>query len=285
MWIFLIIHLLTKNVALFAYENDGAVEGAPIVNENEEDEEVNVVGYATLGQFPFFATLFLDGYFRCGGCIISTNYILTAGHCIFNFTASQIQAVIGIVEIKPNSTGFLHNATKLILHPNYNNETLAFDIGLIEVGDPMKLNTSNVDSIQLTDKVGNYLSNITATVVGYALNITAQDENDKLKYGHMSMYTEDECNAAISPDIFNHSICAANYLAKVSICSGDSGGPLIIDHKLFGIVSSYYTCGTNIPAVFTRVNSFRSWIINNSQMKPPARGSHWKLVNGTLTVD
>ncbi|KAM7344135.1 trypsin-3-like [Cochliomyia hominivorax] len=280
MWIFLLIRLLTQNIILFADETQ------KIDNDNRDDAEINVVGYATLGEFPFFATLFLNGYFRCGGCIISKDYILTASHCISNLKASQIQAVVGIVAINPNSTGILHNVTKLIIHPDFDNETLAFDIGLIQVEKSIKLNTSYVDSIQLTNMEGNYPTNTTATVVGYGLNINTENEYGlKLKYGHMSMYTEDECNAAISPEIFNHSICATNYLAKVSICSGDSGGPLIIDHKLFGIISSYYTCGTNIPAVFTRVNSLRSWIMQNSQMQPlHARGSHWSLINGTLTV-
>jgi secreted trypsin-like serine protease len=37
---------------------------------------------ATAGQFPWQAGLYLDGSGFCGGSLISSNVVLTAGHCV-----------------------------------------------------------------------------------------------------------------------------------------------------------------------------------------------------------
>ena len=55
---------------------------------------------------------------------------------------------------------------------------------------------------------------------------------------------------------------------KNSLCSGDSGGPLIIPKSdtddtavLIGIVSFGYRCGlSDAPGVYTRVTEYISWI-------------------------
>lgn len=62
-------------------------------------------------------------------------------------------------------------------------------------------------------------------------------------------------------------ICAMNPNDNSDACQGDSGGPLFIAEvngvsTIVGIISFGISCGTQIPAVYTRVASYTNWIEN-----------------------
>ena len=56
-------------------------------------------------------------------------------------------------------------------------------------------------------------------------------------------------------------------LPRVSVCSGDSGGPLTVNengvHVVVGVVSANWDCSGNNPALFSRVTTFLPWIREN----------------------
>lgn len=61
-------------------------------------------------------------------------------------------------------------------------------------------------------------------------------------------------------------MCAEGF--RTDVCKGDSGGPLMYDDNVTyqaGIVSfGKGNCGTNeAPSVYTRVDGFLDWILNN----------------------
>lgn len=59
-------------------------------------------------------------------------------------------------------------------------------------------------------------------------------------------------------------ICAGSWTGGVDSCSGDSGGPLICDDVLVGIVSFGQSCAKpNFPGVYTDVNFHRDWIMEH----------------------
>ena len=56
-------------------------------------------------------------------------------------------------------------------------------------------------------------------------------------------------------------VCAGDKSGQPKSCYGDSGSPLVLDGKLYGIVSFGFGCGTpNTPSVFTYVPLYRCWI-------------------------
>lgn len=67
-------------------------------------------------------------------------------------------------------------------------------------------------------------------------------------------------------NITNKQYCAYDPDAKNDSCKGDSGGPLqiFVDNShvstVVGIVSFGISCGTALPAVYTRVASYLDWI-------------------------
>lgn len=60
---------------------------------------------------------------------------------------------------------------------------------------------------------------------------------------------------------------------EVDTCSGDSGGPLICNLKLVGLVSYGYGCAAGVPGVYTDVWHYRNWIKENNSRR------HDSLIN------
>lgn len=57
-------------------------------------------------------------------------------------------------------------------------------------------------------------------------------------------------------------LCTGPLTGGLSTCSGDSGGPLIQNGEVIGIVSwGFIPCGTtNAPSVFVTVADYEGWI-------------------------
>lgn len=60
--------------------------------------------------------------------------------------------------------------------------------------------------------------------------------------------------------------CAADPNGMSDTCQGDSGGPLQIlrsdlnSSTVVGVVSTGFSCGNNLPGIYTRVAHFIDWI-------------------------
>lgn len=90
---------------------------------------------AQRGQFPYFVSL-VDGtnqYHFCGGSIISHWHILTAAHCLNEFSVNEIWAVLGATEFDKRITVTLID--QMVIHPDYNAEYFLNDIAVLKVSD------------------------------------------------------------------------------------------------------------------------------------------------------
>lgn len=106
----------------------------------DELDSTRIVGgqFAVPNQFPFMAVvhrLVGNGMTsQCGGTIISSRWVLTAGHCVAH-GPSQFLVVFGICNKTGidystyNGPGVAMLTNKAILHPNY--QTTLNDIGLL----------------------------------------------------------------------------------------------------------------------------------------------------------
>lgn len=125
---------------------------------------------ALKGQFPYFVSLIdRNGSFHiCGGSIISHWHILTAAHCLLDYSTrpQQILVISGVTEFDRDiSRNFVQ---KLILHPFYNETYFQNDLGLLKVMD--KIVYSDLVQPISIDRydVANYGS-IEATACGFGV--------------------------------------------------------------------------------------------------------------------
>jgi secreted trypsin-like serine protease len=147
---------------------------------------------AALGQFPWQAAVHFSGQgfiWFCGGSIISEEWILTAGHCVYeaeNATAST--GLVGLYE----HIGVMSKISDFVLHPGYNADTLENDIGLIKLKEPLKFD-ENQAAIALSE---DFLEDgVHVTVSGWGT--TSDDSpnvNPVLNYVELLIVTNDECS-------------------------------------------------------------------------------------------
>lgn len=107
------------------------------------------------GQFPYVVSLRRNkgAYHMCGASILSSRFIVTAGHCYSNFyELSDYSIVIGAL-LKRDRGLQEYTLKQFILHPNftYNEtiETLSNDIALIELNEEIQFNR-NVSHIEIS---------------------------------------------------------------------------------------------------------------------------------------
>ena len=110
------------------------IEGPPAMDKIVGGEE------AAENQWPWQVALFVDDAWFCGGSLISENYVLTAAHCVDG--ASYFDIMAGAHNVRESSEPHRQEITSYngFTHPNWDYNTLANDIALIELPSPIAFN-------------------------------------------------------------------------------------------------------------------------------------------------
>ena len=192
---------------------------------------------------------------------------------------------------------------RIIVHEDYDPETHANDIALLELASPLAAKTIDM---QLTpDPALEANREVTVTGWGNTRWVVAQKDDQGHFIGFMDPITKEPMkpNQFQSPELQQVALplvdvqeCASDYKGNVDgsidarnlcaglreggrdSCQGDSGGPLMAqnasgDWRQVGVVSWGAGCAqAGFPGVYTRVSAFADWIQKNSPSRPgPAR--------------
>lgn len=77
----------------------------------------------------------------------------------------------------------------------------------------------------------------------------------------MTLLPDDRCANLFADGEPNAALCATAVPHTVGTCSGDTGGPLVVDGVLVGIVSWISeVCTVGEPTAYTRVSVYRKFI-------------------------
>ncbi|XP_014213400.1 chymotrypsin-2 [Copidosoma floridanum] len=217
---------------------------------------------AEIGAFPHQVSLRrLNGRHFCGGSIINDQWIVTAAHCLQKMGDRDITVITGTNRLSEG--GVAYRSEKVIPHQKFSmmffvrndiglikvNRTIEFD----EVTKPIPLPTTNI-------KENNY----PAVVSGWGLvkgGGTSADLPDELQYLNTFLLSRWACSKKTLFPMFSSSKICAFTKQNQGVCNGDSGGPLMADGNLVGVVSyGIMGCALGLPDFYTRVYSYLDWI-------------------------
>lgn len=262
------------NKSLFALENTPQIIGG---------EE------ATPGQWPWMAALVFSsvsnahlGHF-CGGTLVAPEWVMTAAHCTQGLTASRIDVVLGRHDLTSDD-GERIDVVEILVHPNYDPNTLDSDIALLRLEQPSAQQPIQIATPEIIGELVQPGS--VATVIGWGnTNIANPHYPETLQQAHLPVVERDICN---SPSAYNggvtpNMLCAGYDEGYQDSCKGDSGGPLMLPQTedlaawvQIGIVSWGEGCAQVYRyGVYTQLANFAAWVELNTAPTPELTSQIW----------
>lgn len=225
------------------------------------------------GSWPWMAMLVENGKQVCGGSIMNENYILTASHCFEDGSndPARWRVYVGkhhVTKVDPSQT--MYHVQNIIMHENYDNQTLKNDIALLRLVEPIQF-TTYVSPVCIPPSrsrvvpVGGVCYSLgwgdtMGTGSRYVLN--------QVPLPIISQYWCSRQDWYGSEFIHGLTFCAGYYGGMYDACTGDSGGPYVckVGDTWYqqGVISWGYECAKpRWPGIYTDVSKYGSWIRSN----------------------
>ncbi|XP_061710846.1 acrosin-like [Cydia pomonella] len=264
----------------------------------EHAELTSVRTQALAGDWPWHVALLKknpNSYatrYECGGSIISSTAVLTAGHCVSRGGVLIEARLVVIVAGVNNHTDYNQIgrqalvAQDIVLHPGYTDALATSDLAIIKVHKFTY--TAFVQPVCLWGPVYSKedLFGKQATVVGFGYTETNQP-SDVLRSAYIMIQNDTTClsySQKVYKNLLNEFSFCAGYgpTSGVNPRNGDSGGGLVLgvlqsDHKISYILRGVLSkCGVSVGhtecdpkhyVVYTDVAPHYTWLYHHSGLK------------------
>ncbi|NTS77189.1 trypsin-like serine protease [Catenovulum sp. SM1970] len=241
--------------------------------ESQQVVDPQIVGGkpTTPGSRPYQVALLMNGRQGCGGTLISSQWVLTAAHCLDNVSTSSLTVRVGAHSISAND-GQTIGVSQIIKHEYWagaNGIRSGNDIGLLRLASPAPANITpaSLPTQALADQyagVGQYI-----TVSGWGLTYNQGSPSDTLREVDLPVISNSQCSSELRFNLPSSVICGGGPNGT-SACNGDSGGPYA-----FSANGKFYSAGTvswgqacRGATAFTRTTSYLDWIEGKTGIKP-----------------
>jgi uncharacterized repeat protein (TIGR01451 family) len=279
-FLFVGLFLISLLVTTFSFSAKAAPDGPDIVGGEE----------AVPGAWPWQVALvhsdttnLYDGQY-CGGVLVDDLWVLTAAHCVDDFSIADFDVALGVHNLlKPEANYQRISPREVVIHPDFDPYSLDADLALIQLERPAVFTSGEdgglpVQPAPLVAPDAGTLVGVLSTVTGWG-NTSGQpdpggfDYPNTLQQIELPILSNEACNEAFYNNYFftevtENMMCAGFiYKGGRDSCYGDSGGPLVVqdpdtaEWQVAGLVSWGIGCAMpGLPGVYTRLSQFTPWV-------------------------
>ncbi|XP_030387946.1 trypsin 3A1 [Scaptodrosophila lebanonensis] len=227
---------------------------------------------ASISYFPHQVSIQMGTRHACGGSILTNRIILTAAHCVREYSKPQLYFVRAGSDEWARGGSFV-GVRRIIPHAQFEEPTrLNHDIALLLLQQPLVYSPS-IQPIALVSPMDFVHPQMPLYITGWGTTGTSLITETRLRYTSIFQVDHAECQATYMDVgvVTDTMICAGVPFGGRDSCQGDSGGPLItnIGHrwKLLGIVSWGIGCGqAQYPGIYTRVTAYNDWVAQTMKL-------------------
>jgi secreted trypsin-like serine protease len=246
---------------------------------------------AVLGQFPHQVSLMrtLSRRHFCGGNVISASLVLTAGHCMYssNETIQPWSIIVagGIVKLNENSTRQERGVKEIRLHPEFDLTTLVNDIAALKLSRPFTF-TPELRSAPLSGNPPIPYTICQVSGWGY-LSSSVPIIFPDLMYVDLPIRSTEECRKLLKnhTDMLPGMFCAGYLKGGKDSCQGDSGGGMVCNGVLTGLISGGVGCALPmLPGLYADVFYYLDWILNDTETVVVVQGRDFSGNYGTSNM-
>ncbi|CAD7085813.1 unnamed protein product [Hermetia illucens] len=200
--------------------------------------------------------------FHCGASIVGPRKVVTAAHCVFDSEmVLPPPKMVAVVAGDKSWTGagakaVIGRVAAIYSHENYRSPHSEPDLALLILKEDLPIDNETIGIVELALDIPKDGEQCVA--LGWGLN-------EKFHISSTLMAAVFEIQP-IEACILFYGVPSPNFVCgmstgKSSVCTGDSGGPLICNNQLAGIIdSSAINCSASKPSLFTGLKDYVPWI-------------------------
>ncbi|XP_054840210.1 coagulation factor VII-like isoform X2 [Eublepharis macularius] len=238
-------------------------------NYTDENGDLKIIGgsFCRPGDCPWQVLIQnKKGYGYCGGSLISSQWVLTAAHCLDTIVPHHV-TVGDFDKHQRDRDEQKVRVHQFWQHPQYDPNTFNNDIALIQLTSNVVFSQHVLSICLPSPNLATLLTEkgTVGTVSGWgSTHVKGRSTRFLLKV-KLPVVSMDSCRQSTEKLITDNMFCAGYPEATQDSCKGDSGGPFAVVFRdtwfLLGIVSWGEGCAAaGKYGAYTRVSNYLAWI-------------------------